>query len=122
METEKTSGSSQSDQSKTESKTKLYIEDIEQTLLMDGFDKALLGFGSQAGQGCLSIYSYDKLVEVCVEDMGMSKEEAFEYIAYNILCTYMGEKTPIILTVGPEKFQELFHGSDTDTENTEASA
>ena len=97
-------------------------EEISGALLMDGFRKALIGFGSQAGQEALAIYSYDKMLEVCVSDMGLTEQESHEHLSYNVLCAYAGPRTPVILTVNPEELERWFDGNDTDTEDAETSA
>ena len=99
------------------------MNDLEQSLLMEGFDDALLGFGSQAGRGFLAIYSHEKMLDVCVNSMGMDHKEATEHLAYNVLFAYMGEKTPIILTVVPSQLEGWFQdGEQSDTENAETAS
>jgi hypothetical protein len=40
-----------------------------------------------------------------MEENGMDREGAMEYMEFNILCAYMGDSTPIVLWPVPE---ELF--------------
>jgi len=98
------------------------IEELRGALLMDGFRKALIGFGSQAGQEALAIYSYDKMLDVCINDMGLTEQESYEHLSYNVLCAYVGPRTPIVLTVSSEEVEGFFDGDEPNTENTKAPA
>lgn len=69
---------------------------MEQTLLADGFEDALIGFGYQHTK-VLAIYDYQKCVSVLVERDGMTEEEAIEHMDYNVVGSYMGEHTPIFI-------------------------
>ena len=69
----------------------------ENTLLIDGFDEAFLGFSQRINEPTLAVYSYDGLVKVCMERDGMEWEEAVEYVDYNIVGAWVGEQTPIIV-------------------------
>ena len=70
-----------------------YSEDL---LFADGFDGAIVGvavgFDSER-----VIYSVEKMVEVCVQDMGMSDEGAWEWLQYNTFGAYVGKQTPIYM-------------------------
>ena len=69
----------------------------ETPLLMDGFDEACIGFSQRINEPFLAVYSYNKMVEVLMERDGMDDEEAMEYIDFNCVGAWMGEKTPIIV-------------------------
>lgn len=75
-----------------------YLEERgEDALLMDGFDEALIGFSQRINEPILAVYSYQVMVDVCVFRDGMSYEEAEEYIEYNCIGAWVGERTPIIV-------------------------
>jgi hypothetical protein len=59
-------------------------------LLVDGFDQAIIGV--EDGSMRL-IYSISKMMKVLMKDM--DEDEAWEYLEYNVLTAYVGEKTPI---------------------------
>ena len=66
-------------------------------MLADGLDEALIGvcycFGTE---GPLALYDMDKIVEVLQKgEAGMSEDEAQEWLEYNIIGAYMGDKTPV---------------------------
>ncbi len=88
--------------SQTATLTRSRIDDAlkemeENTLLIDGFDEAFLGFSQRINEPTLAVYSYDGLVKVCMERDGMEWEEAVEYVDYNIVGAWVGEQTPIIV-------------------------
>lgn len=60
------------------------------------FIPAVVGFDNNNGQ---VIYSRDKLIDCYVESDGMTREEAIEWIEYNVdrSLPYMGPNAPIIM-------------------------
>lgn len=69
---------------------------MEETLLADGFEEALVGFGYQHTK-VIAIYDYNKCVEVLMTRDDMTEEEAIEHMDYNVVGSYVGEYTPIFL-------------------------
>lgn len=69
----------------------------ENVLLMDGFDEALIGFSQRINEPMLAVYSWEKMMTVCMFRDGMTDEEAEEYISYNCTGAWVGEQTPIIV-------------------------
>lgn len=69
----------------------------ESALLMDGFDEALIGFSQRINEPLLAVYSWEKMMEVCTKRDGMSDDEADEYISFNCIGAWVGERTPIIV-------------------------
>lgn len=69
----------------------------ESTLLMDGFEDAFIGFSHRINQPILAVYSYDKMVNVLMFRDGMNYETASEYIDFNCVGAWIGDKTPIIV-------------------------
>lgn len=68
-------------------------------LMMDGFDEAIIGVGRRCGCPTLAVYDYHKVIRILERDM--THDEAVEYYEHNIAGAYMGENTPIIVTVDP---------------------
>lgn len=60
------------------------------------FIPAVVGFDNNNGR---VIYSRDKLIDCYVESDGMTREEAIEWIEYNVdrALPYMGSNAPIIM-------------------------
>lgn len=82
----------------TRDKIDEYLKEMdESTLLMDGFEDALIGFSQRINDPLLAVYSYDKMVEVLMYRDGMDYDEACEYIDFNCVGAYVGEQTPIIV-------------------------
>ena len=74
------------------------LEQLEEdTLLMDGFDEACIGFSQRINEPVLAVYSWAKMIEILVKRDKMTWEEASEYIDYNCIGAWVGEKTPIIV-------------------------
>ena len=69
----------------------------EEALLMDGFDEACIGFSQRINEPVLAVYSYDKMVEVLMTRDGMDDEEAMEFIEFNCVGAWIGERTPTIV-------------------------
>ena len=72
-------------------------------LKMDGLDDAIVGMADvwvPNGAGAMTIeklvYSGEKIVKVLMAQ-GMTEEEAYEFVDFNIAGAYMGEETPVIV-------------------------
>lgn len=75
-----------------------YLSEMDESaLLMDGFDEACIGFSRRINEPLLAVYDYDKMVAVLMERDGMDYDEASEYIDYNCVGAWVGERTPIIV-------------------------
>lgn len=72
-----------------------YNEDI---LFADGYDDCIVGIAEQFGRPAVAVYDKLKLIQRLVED-GMTDEEASEYFDYNIIGAYVGESTPVFVTI-----------------------
>ena len=68
-------------------------------LLLDGFEDALVGVGYQPCSSAIALYSYSKCVDVLVTRDGMDKEDAIEYIEFNVRGAYVGENGPILIEI-----------------------
>ena len=69
----------------------------ESALLMDGFDEALIGFSQRINEPLLAVYKWQRMVQILKNRDKMSYEDAVEYIEYNCIGAWIGEKTPIIV-------------------------
>lgn len=72
----------------------LEIYDNEEILFADGFDEAVVGIEPNTLR---LIYSIPRMVDILVEQDGISDEDAIEYLEFNTLNAYVGEKTPIYI-------------------------
>ena len=79
-------------------KINTYLQNHDEgTMLMDGFDEALIGFSQRINEPLLAVYSWQKMIDLCVDRDKMSVEEAEEYIDYNCIGAWIGDQTPIIV-------------------------
>lgn len=78
------------------------IEEIQEinpdALLCDGFDDAIIGMAERINLGPVVAYSVEKIINILINEHGLSYEEAYEYFDYNILGSWMGENTPVFIT------------------------
>lgn len=82
----------------TASQVQEYLELMgETTMLMDGFEDALIGFTQRINEPFLAVYSWNKMMDVCMTRDGMSWDDAEEYISFNCIGAWVGEQTPIIV-------------------------
>lgn len=66
----------------------------EDLLFADGYDYAIIGVDNQFRV----VYDTGKVID-CLVETGMDEDEAFEFYEYNIAGAYVGEKTPIFVTI-----------------------
>jgi hypothetical protein len=64
--------------------------DEENTIFYDGFDDAIIGLDLSSYR---IIYSVKKCIEILCRDM--NEEDAREHFEFNVIGSYVGEKTPI---------------------------
>ena len=68
---------------------------MEETLKVDGFDKAIMGYAGRCGMNDVLLYSMKKIIKILKKRDGMTEDEALEYFYFNIKGSYMGEGTPL---------------------------
>mgnify|MGYP003119598374 FL=1 len=66
-------------------------------LLADGFSRAFIGIGHRAGSNDIAVYDYDKCAKVLMRRDGMTEEEAYEFLDFNVVGSYVGDLTPIFV-------------------------
>ena len=70
---------------------------MEELLLADGFEAALIGTGERCGQPTIAVYDREKCIEVLEKSDGMTQEEANEFFEFNVVGAWVGEQTPIFV-------------------------
>ncbi len=73
------------------------LQDIladEEAITADGFDDALVGF--TCGANLVAVYDAHKMIEILMAD-DMERDEAVEFLEYNVIGAYVGEKTPVYI-------------------------
>ena len=81
------------------------MSDEPEILKIDDYDDCVVGIGQTWHGNMLVdrlIYDGEKMLDK-MEENGMSREGALEYMDFNILCAYMGDSTPIVLWPVPEE-------------------
>tara|TARA_B100000519_G_C14254534_1_gene444325 strand:- start:3429 stop:3692 length:264 start_codon:yes stop_codon:yes gene_type:complete len=71
-------------------------EDWPELLLMDGFDDCIVGVASQFHNTAVA-YDEDQVIQKLMDQRGMDKIEAIEYMEYNQKGAWVGESTPIFV-------------------------
>jgi len=75
------------------------VGDDQQVLLADGLEDAFVGIGSAFNAAPVAIYNRDKVIEILMARDGMTIDEAYEFFDFNIAGAYVGESTPIFMSV-----------------------
>jgi hypothetical protein len=75
------------------------MSDGEDMLMIPGADDAVIGTVKRCSQDEFVVYDYEKLVASFVRQ-GMDREEAEEWIDFNISGVWVGSRTPGILVSG----------------------
>jgi formylmethanofuran dehydrogenase subunit E len=68
------------------------ILEEEECLTADGFNDALVG--CTYGANVVAVYDINKMVEILMQE-GTDYEDAVEFLDYNVVGAYLGEKTPL---------------------------
>ena len=70
----------------------MQVLEEEECLTADGFDDALVG--CTYGANVVAVYDINKMVEILMEE-GTDYEDAVDFLDYNVVGAYLGEKTPL---------------------------
>jgi len=65
-------------------------------VFFDGYDDCMLGVAYCFGMDPVIAYDMQKIISKLSDD-GMSREEARDYFDYNIMGTWVGDRTPIFI-------------------------
>ena len=71
----------------------------DEALLADGFEDALVGVCERIGAMPVVAYDRNECVNILMDRDGMTYEEAVEYFEFNVVGAYVGEGTPVFLTL-----------------------
>jgi len=80
----------------------------EEALLADGFEQAVIGMCERFGQSPVVAYDREKCIEILmanfVQTINEDEDEdlytmAVEYFDFNVSGSYVGENTPVFLTL-----------------------
>jgi len=79
-----------------------YLEPMFEGLLYlsePEFDAAIVGIADRTGMQTVVVYDTSKVIDILCERDGMDREQATEYYEFNILGAYVGERTPMHITL-----------------------
>jgi hypothetical protein len=68
----------------------------KETLHADGFEDAFVGYGIRFNH-TIAIYDWEACIGILMTRDGMTREDAEEYMDFNVTGAYVGEYTPIFL-------------------------
>lgn len=68
-------------------------------LKMDGFDDCIVGICERYGMDSVLAYDREKVIDKLVTRDGMTQDDAEEFFQYNQIGAWMGEKTPVFVTL-----------------------
>jgi hypothetical protein len=78
----------------------------EEALLADGFEDAVVGMCERFGAVPVVAYDRDKCIEIIIarsDKNGLTDEEAYEeaveYFEFNVIGSWVGDGTPVFLTM-----------------------
>ena len=71
----------------------------EEALLADGFEDAIVGICERFGAVAVVAYDRDQCIDILMDRDGMDHEEAVEYFDFNVVGAYVGDGTPVFLTL-----------------------
>jgi hypothetical protein len=67
-------------------------------IILEGFDAAILGVGESAGwDSPRVVYDYQKCLDVLMEQNNWEREDAIEWMDYNVINVYMGKGNPVFV-------------------------
>lgn len=95
-----------------------YIEETvpdTEVVVADGLDDAFIGVGTTFNSVPIAVYDKDKIIQILMTRDVMTYEEAWEFFEYNIAGAYVGESTPMYVSV-MERPSGVF--KDTQTSST----
>lgn len=73
-------------------------EDGDELLFADGYDSAIIGIAQRGGTEFV-VYDSAEVVRILRRRDGMSQAEAEDFFEFNVLGAWVGEKTPLFVTV-----------------------
>ena len=68
-----------------------------EALLADGFGPALMGHTH--GTNPVAVYDYEHCIKILMDRDGMDCVNAIDYMEFNVVGAYHGEKTPLFISM-----------------------
>lgn len=67
-------------------------------LILEEFKDALIGYTENTFFSNVAVYDFEKCISLLIEQ-GMSVESAVEYFEFNVLGAYMGNNSPVFVSM-----------------------
>jgi hypothetical protein len=83
----------------SESKRKRILDIDPQAILWDGLDEAIIGITNEG----VPVYDIHQMEIILMRDNKWDWETAAEWVEFNILSAYLGDRTPINMWVMPNE-------------------
>lgn len=74
-----------------------------------GFDDAIIGMAARKGQDDVLAYDVQKMINILMNDNEWDEDEAIEYFYYNIYDAWMGDGTPVLITVNNKVIEDYIN-------------
>jgi len=74
-------------------------DEYPDVLTADGFDDAILGIVERYNTEPVVLYDKEKCLELLVAQGIEDSEDAMEYFYYNVIGSWVGDKTPCFATI-----------------------
>jgi hypothetical protein len=83
-----------------------YPDYMDKILLADGFEEAFMGIVESFGNEPKACYDYDVCIDILMVGFSddyhaMTRDEAIEYMEFNVTGAYVGEFTPAFIKKAP---------------------
>tara|TARA_R110000851_G_scaffold220968_1_gene373795 strand:+ start:69 stop:347 length:279 start_codon:yes stop_codon:yes gene_type:complete len=76
-------------------------EFYDELLFADGFDDAIVGVSSGMDEPRV-VYDIDKMIDILIKEHSMEGQEAIEFLEFNTIFAWVGDKTPIYINTKEE--------------------
>ena len=76
-------------------------------LLADGFETALIGIAE--GPNPVAVYEINRMIEHLFTKEDITPEDAREYLEFNVIGAYVGEKTPLYIDLDFGRACDISH-------------
>jgi hypothetical protein len=73
-------------------------------VILDGYEEALIGISNLPNIGYVAVYSSSDIIKNLIENDLMDLDTAEDYFLYNILGSYIGDKSPIFVDTVPKHY------------------
>lgn len=76
-----------------------FVRDMagDEAIVFDGLDEAVIGVGNQHGKPPVVVYDADRMAQALARDLDGDIDGAWEWLEFNVLGLYAGDRTPIIV-------------------------